>query len=84
MIIEGTYFSKSLSRHVSYVAVLPKTLTPNTHVLFLLHGVNANEKAWLVNVPMVKIVSTPTIKTVKIMVPRLVKNSMTRWQQRFG
>lgn len=52
MIIEGTYFSKSLSRHVSYVAVLPKTLTPNTHVLFLLHGVNANEKAWLVNTPL--------------------------------
>lgn len=52
MIIEGTYFSHALSRHQNYVAVLPKTLTPATHAMFLLHGVNANEKAWLVNTPL--------------------------------
>ncbi|WP_054662684.1 alpha/beta hydrolase [Lacticaseibacillus camelliae] len=52
MIIEGSYFATALSRHQDYVAVLPKQLSPETHIMFLLHGVNANEKTWLVNTPL--------------------------------
>ncbi|GAF38688.1 hypothetical protein FC83_GL001969 [Agrilactobacillus composti DSM 18527 = JCM 14202] len=52
MIINGSYFSTVLDRYKQYVAVLPKAMSAKTHVLFLLHGVRADEKAWLLNTPL--------------------------------
>lgn len=54
MFIQGTYFSDVLKRQKSYVAVLPEKASNNAKVVILLHGFESDERAWSLNVPLVR------------------------------
>lgn len=49
-VVHGKYFSKILNRKKSFISILPEEINESTKSLVLLHGIQSDETAWILNV----------------------------------